>query len=188
MPNHDRARDYHEPSPLRLFGVFAWISAVTIGGGYAMVPIIGSALEKRGWVAEDEFYDLFASAQSFPGPLAYTTALVAGRRLGGAAGAAASAAGVLIPPFFAIIAVSALLGRFGELPPVRAFLDGAGATVPGLVAAMIWKMGKGRAWTAGRAIGTLALAAALIVAPRLCLPIFLGACAVLYFVERRWKS
>jgi chromate transporter len=176
------------PSPLRLFGVFAWISAVTIGGGYAMVPVIGSILEKRGWATEDEFYDIFAAAQSFPGPLAYTTALVAGRKLGGPAGAAASAIGVILPPFIAIVAVATLLGRFGELPPVKAFLDGAGATVPGLVAAMLWKIAKRRSWTVPRAVGTAAAAAALILAPRESLPIFLGSCAILYLVEKRWNS
>jgi chromate transporter len=152
------------------------------------VPVIGSALEKRGWTTEEEFYDLFAAAQSFPGPLAYTTALVAGGKLGGTAGAAASAAGVVLPPFVAIIAVAAALGSFGELPPIKAFLDGAGATVPGLVAAMIWKIAKGRTWTVPRAIGAVAAAAGLILEPRLCLPIFLGAVAVLYLVEKRWNS
>jgi chromate transporter len=188
MSMRDKGNAKTEPSPLRLFGVFAWISAVTIGGGYAMVPVIGSTLEKRGWIEEEEFYDLFAAAQSFPGPLAYTTSLVVGRKLGGPAGAAASAIGVVLPPFIAIVAVATLLGRFGELPPVKAFLDGAGATVPGLVAAMIWKLTKGRSWTIARAVGTLAVAAALILAPRASLPIFLGSCAILYLVEKRWNS
>jgi chromate transporter len=176
------------PTPWRLLGVFAWISTVTVGGGYAMVPVIGSALEKRGWIGEEEFFGLFATAQSFPGPLAFTTALIVGKKLCGPAGAAAAGLGVVIPPFLAIIAVGALLGRFGEIPAVKAFLDGAGATVPGLVAAMIWKMAKGRAWNAGRVVGLLALAAALILAPKASLPIFFAGIALLYLMEKRWAS
>lgn len=176
------------PTPRRLFGVFFGISAVTIGGGYAMVPVMGSALEKRGWVTEAEFYELFATAQSFPGPLALTTAIVAGKRLAGTAGAAAGFVGVMLPPFAAVVAVGALMGSFGELPAVKAFLDGAGATVPGLVAAMVFKMAKGRKWLPLRVLALAAFALALILAPGASLPIFLGGVALLYLAERRWAS
>jgi chromate transporter len=168
--------------------VFCSISAVTIGGGYAMVPVIGSALAKRGWIAEAEFLDLFAVAQSFPGPLAFTTALVTGRKLAGARGAASAAAGVLLPPFGAIVLVGAVLGRVGSLAPVKAFLAGAGATVPGLVAAMIWKMAKARKWTIGRAAATMALAVLLALLPGLTIPVFFGAVILLYLAEKRWNS
>lgn len=177
-----------QPSLPGLFWVFCSISAVTIGGGYAMVPVIGSALEKRKWVDEDGFLRLFATAQSFPGPLAFTTALVAGKRLHGAAGAAAAGLGVLLPPFGAIILVGALLGRVGQLGPVQDFLDGAGATVPGLVAAMIWKMSRKRKWTAFRAVATIAVAVALSLLPGLTIPVFFGSVVLLYLAERKWTS
>lgn len=175
-------------SPLRLFGVFFWISAVTVGGGYAMVPVIESALEKRGWTKEDEFYDLFAAAQSFPGPLAFTTALMAGKELCGAAGAAAAGIGVVLPPFAAILAVGALIGRFGQIQAVAAFLDGAGATVAGLVAAMVYKVARHRKWNGVRIAGTLALAVALVLWPAASLPIFFVGVALLYLVEKKWNS
>jgi chromate transporter len=177
-----------EPTPWRLFGVFCWISAVTVGGGYAMVPVIESALEKRGWTTESEFYDLFATAQSFPGPLAFTTALVVGRKLCGAAGGLAGGFGVLLPPLAAIMVVGALIGRVGKLPAVKAFLDGAGATVPGLVAAMVWKIAKSRTWNFPRILGTALLAGGLILAPGASLPIFFCGLALLYFAEKRWSS
>jgi len=176
------------PSPWSLFRVFFGISAVTIGGGYAMVPVIGRALENRDWIDEDEFYRLFARAQSFPGPLAFTTALIAGGKLAGAAGAAAAGAGVVLPPFGALVLVGAALGRAGGLPVVKSFLAGAGATVPGLVAAMIWRIARKRSWNALRAISTLVLSVALALLPRLTLPVFLGAALILYFAERRCKS
>jgi chromate transporter len=153
-----------------------------------MVPVIGSALEKKGWVGEAEFLDLFATAQSFPGPLAFTTAIIVGKKLCGARGAAAAGLGVLLPPFGAIVLVGALIGRLGQLAPVQNFLEGAGATVPGLVAAMIWKMAKARKWTALRAIATIVVAAALSLLPGLTIPVFFGAIALLYFAERKWSS
>jgi chromate transporter len=176
------------PSSWSLFRVFFGISAVTIGGGYAMVPVIGRAIEKRGWIDEDEFYKLFARAQSFPGPLAFTTALVVGARLVGPAGAAAAGAGVVLPPFGALLLVGAALGRVGTLPAVQSFLAGAGATVPGLVAAMVWKIARKRSWNALRAAITIGLAILLALLPRFTLPVFLGAAILLYFLERRCKS
>lgn len=176
------------PTPASLFGMFFYLSAVTIGGGYAMVPVIGSSLAKRGWVEDEEFINLFSQAQSFPGPLAFTTALIAGRKLCGTRGAIAAGLGVVLPPFGAIILVGALIGRIGNNPMVRNFLAGAGATVPGLVAAMIWKVSKSRKWTAVRAISAIAVSVLLSLFSGLTLPIFFGSVILLYFTETRWKS
>ncbi|MDP3179465.1 MAG: chromate transporter [Spirochaetaceae bacterium] len=176
------------PTPSRLFWTFAFISAVTVGGGYAIVPVIGNKLEKRGWVSEDEFHRLFAKAQSFPGPFALTTALLCGKNLAGVPGAAAAAAGMVLPPFGALIVVGAVLGKIGDLQPVRDFLAGAGATVPGLIAAMIWKMSKKRAWTVPRVASAIALTALLAVFPALTLPLFFSGIALMYVMERAWRS
>ncbi|MEN6477994.1 MAG: chromate transporter [Rectinema sp.] len=186
--NSARDTAKNAPTALRLFGLFAGISAVTIGGGYAIVPVIGNALEKRGWMDEKEFYDLFARAQAFPGPLALTTAVLCSIKLAGFRGAIAAFLGVIVPPFFALILVGSLLGRFGSLPAVRRFLDGAGATVPGLVAAMVWRNAKKRKWTAFRAVSTIALAVALALLPGMSMPILLGGILLLYVSEAAWKS
>ncbi len=188
MKKGTAAENPKAPASAGLFFLFFGISAITVGGGYAMVPVIGSTLEKKGWVGEEDFFDLFAQAQSFPGPLAFTTALLVGKRLAGAKGAAAAGLGVMLPPFGAIVLVAALLGQIGELPPVRNFLKGAGATVPGLVAAMIWKVAKMRAWTPFRAISAIALSLLLCLLPAFTLVVFFAAILVLYFMEIRWNS
>ncbi len=177
-----------KPTAWRLFLLFAGISSITIGGGYAIVPVIGVALEKRGWIGEDDFQNLFARAQAFPGPIALSTAIISSRTLIGARGVLPAIAGVVLPPFAALVLVGSLLGQFGENPVVKRFLHGAGATVPGLVAAMLWRTGKKRKWTTPRAFATIALALALGLAPGMSLPILLGAIALLYVAERTWKS
>ena len=48
----------------RIFCVFAKIGAFTIGGGYAMIPIIRDELVKRGWLTDEELPDIIALAQS----------------------------------------------------------------------------------------------------------------------------
>ena len=50
---------------LEAFGIFSKIGVFTIGGGYAMVPLIEEEIvEKRKWIAKDDFIDLLAISQS----------------------------------------------------------------------------------------------------------------------------
>ena len=56
---------------LESFGIFFKIGAFTIGGGYAMVPLIENEIvTKRKWIAQEDFIDLLAISQSAPGILA----------------------------------------------------------------------------------------------------------------------
>lgn len=176
-----------EPQPgfLSLFTFFFSISAVTIGGGYVMVPVIQRAVEKRGWLAEDAFYDLFATAQSVPGPLALNTAVFVGRRLAGIRGFVAAMLGILLPPFASIIALAAVLDVIGEWPIVKGFLEGAFAVVPGLTAALAFNMIKKRRWTPIRAGLTVAGAIAITWAGTWAVPVFFSVVAVSWLAERK---
>jgi chromate transport protein ChrA len=51
----------------------------------------------------------------------------------GTAGATVAGICVTIPLFGALVPVGAALGRIGDYPAVKSFLEGAGATVSGLV-------------------------------------------------------
>ncbi|HEY9053241.1 MAG TPA: chromate transporter, partial [Rectinemataceae bacterium] len=166
-----------------LFWTIAKINAITLGGGYVIVPVTASAFSKKGWMEEKDFFDIFARAQAFPGPMALNSAVLASAKLCGFKGAVAAFLGVLLPPFLALILVSDLVGRYGSLPAVQRFLDGAGAVVPGIVAAMIWKTSKKRAWTASRAFETIALAIALVFFPAYSLPLLLLGIGVFYIAE-----
>ena len=56
---------------LQIFTCFAKIGAFTIGGGYAMIPIIErEVVEKKKWMDERDFMDVLAISQSAPGLLA----------------------------------------------------------------------------------------------------------------------
>lgn len=177
-----------KPKLLELFALLARINTVTLGGGYVIVPVMAVSLEKKGWMGESEFYDIFAKAQAFPGPLALNTALLVSLKLFGPKGIPAAFLGVVLPPFLALILVSGLIQRYGSLPAIRRFLDGAGAVVPGLVAAMIWKNATKRSWNLPRIIETAALALLLILLPAFSLPILLLAIVVFYCVEGLCRS
>ena len=90
-------------SLLEIFGVFAKVGAFTIGGGYAMIPIIQRELSSRGWIGDDELPDIIALAQSAPGVLAVNMSIFAGYRLRGVKGSIAATLGAVLPSFVAIL-------------------------------------------------------------------------------------
>ena len=72
---------------LEAFGIFFKIGAFTIGGGYAMVPLIENEIvTKRNWISKDDFIDLLAIAQSAPGILAVNISIFIGYKLRGIRG------------------------------------------------------------------------------------------------------
>ena len=57
---------------IKAFLIFFRIGLFTIGGGYAMVPLIEADLvDKRKWVKKEDFLDLMALAQTVPGIFAF---------------------------------------------------------------------------------------------------------------------
>ena len=64
------------------FLTFFKIGAFTLGGGYAMIPIIeAEVVEKHKWITKEEFLDLIADAQSCPGVFAANISIFIGYKL-----------------------------------------------------------------------------------------------------------
>ena len=51
---------------LTLFLNFVKIGMFTIGGGYAMIPLIEREIVKRQWMTKEDFMQMFAITQSLP--------------------------------------------------------------------------------------------------------------------------
>mgnify|MGYP002227807426 CR=1 FL=1 len=51
---------------LLLFMTFAKIGMFTIGGGYAMIPLIEREIVKKRWMSKEDFMEIFALTQSLP--------------------------------------------------------------------------------------------------------------------------
>ena len=67
---------------IQLLLSFLKIGAFTFGGGYAMIPLIRKeVVDRKKWLAEGEFIDMLAIAQSAPGPISLNTAVFVGYRL-----------------------------------------------------------------------------------------------------------
>lgn len=127
----------------RLFFSFFRIGAFTIGGGYAMLPLIErEVVVGRRWLDEEQFLDTTAVAQSTPGVLAINMALYVGYRVAGLPGAAVAALGAGLPSFLIITAIATFLPRFREYAVVTSFFEGAQPAVVALLFGAAYSTGR----------------------------------------------
>ena len=89
----------------QLFLIFFKMGAFTIGGGYAMIPLIEKELTKREWISEEDLQDIVVLAQSAPGLLAVNMAIYSGYRLAGLKGSIVASVGAVLPSFVIILAI-----------------------------------------------------------------------------------
>ncbi len=171
-----------------IFMTFFEVSLFTIGGGYAMVPVLAKRLEKKGWMDKNEFYDLLAKSQSIPGPVAFNLSLLIGGRVGGFWGGFVGAVGVIIPPFFAIILVGALLSEFSSSHVVIGFLKGAYGAILGLIGGVLYKMIRSRKWNYFEVTAMLVGAFLIIMKSDYVIVIFLFVIIGVYLGDQKWKS
>ena len=73
---------------LDLFITFFKIGLFSIGGGYAIIPLIQEqVIEKTGWISEKVFTDIISISQMTPGPLAVNASTFTGLQIAGITGA-----------------------------------------------------------------------------------------------------
>lgn len=95
------------------FATFFKIGLFTIGGGYAMIPLIEKeVVERRRWVERDEFLDLMAVAQSAPGVFAVNLSIFIGYKKAGTKGSIACAIGNVMPSVLIILLIALFFGQF----------------------------------------------------------------------------
>lgn len=88
---------------LDLFLSFLKIGLFTIGGGYAMIPLISDTAIGKGWITEDLLIDFIAIAESTPGPFAVNVATFIGLDVGAVGGVAPVWLGQAIGVFCAVM-------------------------------------------------------------------------------------
>ncbi|MEG1240575.1 MAG: chromate transporter, partial [Oscillospiraceae bacterium] len=94
---------------LQIFCAFFKIGLFTIGGGYAMLPIIQrDVVEGKGWMEDREFLDAIALTSSLPGPLATNAATFVGYHVAGVPGAIFAVLGAATPSVLIILLVAAV--------------------------------------------------------------------------------
>ena len=152
-----------------LFVSFARIGVLTIGGGYAMLPMMQNELvERRGWATEEEMMDYYALAQCTPGAIAVNVSTFIGYRLAGVAGGVVATLGLVFPSLVIITVIAAFLGNISELPAVKNAFAGIRVCVCVLIFNSVVKLGKKSVidrWTLGIFLLILVLSLTLDCSP-----------------------
>ena len=117
----------------QIFLVFAKIGSFTIGGGYAMIPLIRDELVKRGWLSEEELPDIIALAQSAPGVLAVNMSIFAGHKMRGVKGSIAATLGSALPSFLIILLIAMVFTGYQDNPVVIRIFKGIRPVVVSLI-------------------------------------------------------
>ncbi len=126
-----------------MFISFFKIGAFTIGGGYAMLPLIQKeVVENKKWIGEEEFLDMVAISQSAPGPIAVNLSVFVGNKIKGVRGLLATVLGATLPSFLIIILVASVFIGIEKHPIVARVFMGIRPAVVALIAAPVIKMAK----------------------------------------------
>jgi chromate transporter len=122
---------------LTLFGVFFHIGAVSIGGGYAMLPLIFQNVERFGVMGASEFARFVALSQATPGTIAVNAATYTGFYAAGVLGALAATAGVVAPSLIGVLTVLHFMERFEKNRALQSALAGIRPVSVGLIASAV---------------------------------------------------
>ena len=97
-----------------LFFTFAKIGMFTIGGGYAMIPLIEREIVNKGWLDSKDFMDIFAVTQSLPGVFAVNISIFVGYRLRKIKGSIVCALGSILPAFAVMLSIAVFFTHFQD--------------------------------------------------------------------------
>ena len=126
-----------------LFVTFMKIGGFTLGGGYAMLPMIQKeVVNNKKWATDGEVLDYFAISQVTPGVIAVNTATFIGYRLAGVMGGVFATIGVIFPSIIIIAIIAAFLNNFATLPVVIHAFNGIRACVCVLILTAVYNMAK----------------------------------------------
>ncbi|MDO4959761.1 MAG: chromate transporter [Prevotellaceae bacterium] len=126
-----------------LFATFFHIGLFTIGGGYAMIPLIeAEVVNKRKWIEKNDFLDLIAIAQSCPGVFAINISTFIGYKRRGTLGALCCALGTAMPSLVIILLIAMFFRNFQDVPWVASVFAGIRPAVVALIAVPTWNMAK----------------------------------------------
>lgn len=127
----------------RLFIAFFKIGLFTIGGGYAMLPMLHrEVVEKYKWVTDEEIMDYYAIGQSTPGIIAINTATFIGIKQVGVIGGIIATLGMVTPSWIIIMVIAKFLQAYKDNPYVQDAFMGIRIMVVILIVQAVLKMFK----------------------------------------------
>ncbi len=126
-----------------IFITFAKIGAFTIGGGYAMIPLIEKeVVDKKKWISKSDFVDMIAIAQSAPGILAVNISILTGYKLKKNMGSVVASLGSTLPSFIMILLIAMFFRQFEHIEWVQKMFKAIRPAVVALIAVPVFTTAK----------------------------------------------
>lgn len=167
----------------KLFKIFFKIGMFTLGGGYAMLPLIEKeVVEKEGMITSEEYYDIIAISSSLPGAVAINCSIFVGYKLRKISGALASAIGAILPAFLAIVVVASFFYKISDMETVKSIFKGIRPAVVVLISFSLIKIIKNTDFTGFRKFIAL-IALILLICKVSSFFIVLGAGIIGFFLK-----
>ncbi len=123
---------------LKLLLIFFKIGFFTVGGGYAMLPLMQYEIEMHNWITNQEFVDIIAIAEMTPGPISINAATFIGYRVCGPLGSLTATVGIILPSLLIILILSRVLERYRNHPIMKSIFAGVRPVVAGLIISAAW--------------------------------------------------
>ena len=121
---------------LQLFLSFLHIGLVSIGGGYAAMPLIqAQVVTAHSWLTMEEFSHLVTISQMTPGPIAINGATFVGMQIAGFPGALAATLGCVAPSIVLVSVRAWVYYRYKTLSLLQRVLGCLRPAVVALIAA-----------------------------------------------------
>ena len=125
------------------FKTFFKIGMFTLGGGYAMIPMIETeVVDNKKWIGKEEFLDLIAIAQSCPGVFAINISIFIGYKLKKTRGAISTCVGTALPWFLIILLIAMFFHQFEDNKIVASIFSGIRPAVVALIAVPTFNLAK----------------------------------------------
>ena len=132
-------RDYRKM--LAMFFSLVKIGTFTLGGGYAMIPLVQKEfVEKNKGIDNEEFLDIVALAQTVPGALIVNSSTYIGYRLFGFTGALVACLGSILPSIIIILIIAIFFDQIREFRMVESVFRGIRPAVVALILYAVYKL------------------------------------------------
>lgn len=126
---------------LKLCWLLIVINALTIGGGFVMLPMLQKEfVEKHHWLTNQEFLDAIAIGQLTPGPLTVMNAVI-GYKVSGLIGAVLAMVSSYLPCIIIVTIVARYYYDYKESIIVQASFKGMKPAVIGLLSSVAISLG-----------------------------------------------
>lgn len=120
---------------LQLYASFFMVGLLTIGGGYASLPLIKEqTVVVHQWLTMTEFSDLITISEITPGPIAINAATFVGIKTAGLPGAIVATLGFVTAPFIIVSLLYWIYKKYRSLDVMQGILGGLRPAVVALIA------------------------------------------------------